>query len=73
MIKTFERPAKLKRLVDSIRRLYPGLTIIVVDDSRHPRNLPEVENINLPFDSGVSAGRNAGVKAVGTTIHVVSG
>ncbi len=66
IIKTFERPNKLKKLVKSIKRLYPDLKIIVVDDSKHPSKLEGVETIVLSYDSGVSAGRNAGLKAVDT-------
>ena len=66
VIKTFERPSRLRRLVKSIRRHYPKLKIIVVDDSRDPSCLKGVETIRLPFDSGISAGRNAGLAAVGT-------
>ena len=70
LVKTFERPHALRRLVASIRRLYPGLPIIVVDDSRQPSRLPGVELVTLPFDSGVSAGRNAGLARV-TTPYVL--
>lgn len=64
IIKTFERPLELKRLVQSIRRFYPDMKIIVVDDSREPAILEGVETIVMPFDSGVSAGRNRALKAV---------
>ncbi len=66
MIKTFERPRVLSRLVTSIKRTYPDLNMIVVDDSRKPRPLPGVEWISLPFDSGVSAGRSEGLSRVKT-------
>ncbi|MEH6590023.1 MAG: glycosyltransferase [Halioglobus sp.] len=66
VIKTFERPAKLRRLVNSIRRHYPNLAVIVVDDSEKPIRLPGVETVVLPYDSGVSAGRNAGLARVDT-------
>lgn len=66
VIKTFERPAALRRLVTSIRRMYPSIPIIVVDDSRTPSELPEVETIVLPFDQGVSIGRQAGLDRVRT-------
>jgi glycosyltransferase involved in cell wall biosynthesis len=66
VIKTFERPRTIRRLVDSIRRMYPSVPIIVVDDSRAPRELPGVETIVLPFDQGVSIGRNAGLDRVRT-------
>jgi hypothetical protein len=66
VVKTFERPAALRRLLASIRRLYPDLKVIVVDDSRTPTQLPGVETLVLPFDSGVSAGRRAGLARVQT-------
>jgi glycosyltransferase involved in cell wall biosynthesis len=66
LAKTFERPDILKRLVDSIRRFYPELLVIVVDDSRDPLKLEGVETIILPYNSGLSAGRNAGLAQVKT-------
>lgn len=58
-IKTFERPQCLTRLVRSIRTRYDvSGRIIVADDSRKPVVLQDVEYHCLPFDSGVSAGRN---------------
>lgn len=66
IIKTFERPHKLNILIESIRRMYPELRIIVVDDSRHPQRLPGVETVVLPYDSGVSLGRREGLKRVQT-------
>ncbi len=67
VIKTFERPDRLKILLSSLKRLYPALKIIVVDDSRHPVSITGgAENIHLPYDSGVSAGRQAGLDAVET-------
>jgi glycosyltransferase involved in cell wall biosynthesis len=70
LIKTFERPALIARLVTSIRRTYPTVPIIVVDDSRVPSALPGVETIVLPYDRGVSAGRQAGLERV-TTPYVM--
>ena len=66
IIKTFERPMELKRLVQSIRRFYPNMKIVVVDDSREPTVIESVQTIVIPFDSGVSAGRNRALKAVET-------
>lgn len=66
VIKTFERPRILKRLIRSTRRFYPPLKIVVADDSRKPTSIPGVETVILPFDSGVSAGRNAALNAVKT-------
>ena len=66
VIKTFERPKELKRLVDSIKHFYPDMKIIVVDDSKEPLKIEGVKNITMPYDSGVSAGRNLAVSAVET-------
>ncbi len=64
VIKTFERPEVLKRLVMSIRHFYPSMHIIVVDDSREPMELEGVETIVMPYDSGVSAGRSEALQHV---------
>ncbi len=66
VIKTFERPHTLRRLLKSLQRHYPGLPVIVVDDSRQPAEVPGAELIRLPYDSGLSAGRRAGLQAVTT-------
>lgn len=66
VIKTFERPDKLKVLLNSIRRRYPDLALIIVDDSEKPIHIRGVENIHLPYDQGVSAGRQVGLDAVKT-------
>ena len=58
VIKTFERPYAVKRLIKSIRHCYPELKIIVVDDSKQPEKLADVHQIIMPYDSGISAGRN---------------
>ena len=66
VIKTFERPEGCARLVRSLQRLYPAMPIVVVDDSREPRRIDGTTLISLPFDSGVGAGRQAGLDAVRT-------
>lgn len=68
IIKTFERPALLRRLVASLRRHFPSMSIIVADDSAVPSRLPGVRTIALPFDSGVSAGRAAALSAVDSAL-----
>jgi len=70
IVKTFERPETLKRLIESIQRLYPHMKIIVVDDSRHPQKLYSVKTIIMPYDSGVSAGRQKALESV-TTPYVL--
>lgn len=66
VIKTFERPKTLKRLVESIKRTYPDMKVIVVDDSKEPSNLKGVETILMPYNSGISAGRNRALERVET-------
>ena len=66
VVKTFERPNILKRLISSIKRTYPSLKIIVADDSRHPSQIRGVKVIRLPYDTGISFGRNEALKHVST-------
>jgi hypothetical protein len=63
VVKTFERSRLLDRLLASLRRRHPLLPVIVVDDSRDPIPRPGVETVVLPFDQGVSAGKQAGLDA----------
>jgi glycosyltransferase involved in cell wall biosynthesis len=72
IIKTIERPKVVRRLIASIKRRYPELKIIVVDDSRQPIKLEGVQVLELPYDSGISAGRNAGLKQVGTPYVLIA-
>jgi hypothetical protein len=53
-------------LLKTIRRRYPGLKVIVVDDSRQPRELEGVQTIVMPYDSGISAGRNRALDVLET-------
>lgn len=71
VVKTFERPRVVRRLIRSIRRFYPDLRVIVVDDSRVPIELGGVENVHLPYDSGVSVGRNEALRRVETPFVLV--
>ena len=66
IIKTFERPTCVARLVVSIRRHYPELAVLVCDDSREPlypdesEPTPGVRWLTLPYEAGhtLGAGRN---------------
>jgi glycosyltransferase involved in cell wall biosynthesis len=71
LIKTFERPRIVRRLVQSMRRLYPDLSVLVVDDSRTPVTLEGARTIAMPYDSGISAGRNEGLRHVETEYVLV--
>jgi GT2 family glycosyltransferase len=66
LIKTFERPRSLDRLVRSIRRRYPDLRVLVGDDSMTPYPRTDVDYVRLPVDVGAAAGRNALLELVET-------
>ena len=68
IIKTFERPSCLFNLVTSIRKYYATLPIYIADDGKHhiTFNQPRVTTFLLPFDSGLSFGRNYLVEHVKT-------
>jgi len=66
IIKTLDRPKHLNLLIESIKKYYPDVKIIVADDSREPEIREDVEYHVLPFDTGVSAGRNYLVDKVKT-------
>ena len=72
-VKTFERPAMIRRFVRSVRRVFDG-RIIIADDSRETwtSREPLVDVIGLPFNSGVAVGRNAALAAVGTEYVFIS-
>lgn len=66
IIKTFERDYSVNRLITSIKKKYPKAVIIVVNDSKNPIEIDGVTNLIMPYDSGISAGRNAALKIVKT-------
>nr|XP_033791301.1 beta-1,4 N-acetylgalactosaminyltransferase 1 isoform X2 [Geotrypetes seraphini] len=67
-IKTFQRYDKLRVLIDSIRRFYPTVTIIIADDSEPREKVegPYIEQYFMPFGKGWFAGRNLAVSQVTT-------
>jgi glycosyltransferase involved in cell wall biosynthesis len=71
IVKTFERPRILRRMVRSLRRLHPDVRLVVADDSRTPSAPEGAELVALPFDSGVSAGRKAALARVRTPLVAV--
>ena len=63
IVKTFERKALIKNFITTVRSHYPKLRILVADDSKVPLRHDEWSEDNvtwfvLPYDSGVSKGRN---------------
>jgi glycosyltransferase involved in cell wall biosynthesis len=80
LIKTFERPEALSRLLDSIRaRAFDG-PILIADDSKVPYRDTILEAYGdlvteylcLPFNVGLSAGRNALLDRVQTPYFVLN-
>ena len=73
IIKTFKRYDCLNKLLKSIRKFYPKASIIIADDNsenefdtefyRKWKKILDIKLIKLPFDSGVSAGRNKMVES----------
>ncbi len=68
IVKSFERQRLVKGLCKNLAKMYPGTSIIVADDSSEPLRveLPEVEVIHLPFNSGLSAGLATALSEVKT-------
>ncbi|XP_037346540.2 beta-1,4 N-acetylgalactosaminyltransferase 1 isoform X1 [Pungitius pungitius] len=66
--KTFLRYDKLQDLIDSIRRYYPTVTIVIADDSETPQTIsgPYIEHYIMPFGKGWFAGRNLAASQVTT-------
>ena len=55
----FDRPDALRRCVSSIRQWYPRAEIVVANTGRLRVPMVGVQQIDLPFDAGLSAARNA--------------
>ncbi|XP_070553779.1 beta-1,4 N-acetylgalactosaminyltransferase 1-like [Ptychodera flava] len=66
--KIFERYSAVKRLISSVHKFYPGITILIADDSEFPEKiqLPNVKHYIMPFADGWFAGRNLLVSQVRT-------
>uniref|UniRef100_A0A3B4AJN3 Beta-1,4 N-acetylgalactosaminyltransferase n=1 Tax=Periophthalmus magnuspinnatus TaxID=409849 RepID=A0A3B4AJN3_9GOBI len=70
--KTFLRYDKLRDLINSVRKYYPTVTIVIADDNQHPQPVtgPYIEQYFMPFGKGWFAGRNLAVSQV-TTKYVL--
>ncbi|XP_052408813.1 beta-1,4 N-acetylgalactosaminyltransferase 1 isoform X1 [Carassius gibelio] len=66
--KTFLRYKELGVLIQSIRKFYPKIKIIVADDSLKPENVPgnNIEHYIMPPAQGWFAGRNLAVSQLTT-------
>lgn len=67
IIKTFNRPACLDQLIQSIRLYYPTIKIIIANDGDRLESSYDAVVLDLPFDSGASYGRNRAVEVADTT------
>lgn len=58
--KSFERQKMAKRLYENLQSYYPGIRVIIADDSSAPLDLKgdSLEILQLPFNSGLSYGLN---------------
>jgi len=70
--KSFERQKMAKRLYKNIQKYYPGVRVIIADDSKESLDLTgkNLEVLQLPFNSGLSYGLNMALKKV-TTPYVL--
>jgi hypothetical protein len=74
LVKRFERLDSFHRLLASIRRFYPRIPLVVVDDSAVPlETVPQgVRYYHLPHNSlGLAGGRNFGLRHVETGYVVI--
>lgn len=73
IMKTFQRPHTATRAVENLRRYFPEIRLLVADDSREELAFdhPRAEVVRLPFDSGVSKGRNALLERVETEFFLL--
>ena len=71
VIKTFQRPRQVRRLVRSIRRVQPDLPILVVDDNETPSPVKGADLLAMPYNSGISAGRNAALEQIDTPFFLL--
>lgn len=68
IFKSFERQKLAKRLYRNLQYYYPGIQVIIADDSSHPLELQgeSLEVLQLPFNSGLSYGLNRALEKVKT-------
>jgi glycosyltransferase involved in cell wall biosynthesis len=73
IIKTFERRHCVIRLYHSIRKRYPNIPILIADDSKEPlQELGTAKIIALPYNCGLSHGRNELLTQVTTKYFVLA-
>lgn len=71
-IKVFERQNSCNRLIKQLREHGANMRIIVADDSEKPLDIQGADSVlRLPFDSGLSYGRNRMVESVDTKYFIL--
>lgn len=72
IFKSFERQQMAKRLYRNIQSYYPGVRVIIADDSAKALELQDenLKIIQLPFNSGLSRGLNEALNQVETPFVV---
>lgn len=71
IIRTFERPKALQRLVKSIRRFHPALKVLVADDGIEATSCKQADYFRLPSEKGQAAALNALLARVRTPYFLV--
>lgn len=73
LIKTFQRPKTVNGAIKKIRQFYPDIRILVADDSQVPTAIADdkTEVHYLPFDTGLSKGRNHLLEQVETEFFLL--
>ena len=72
MFKSFERQKQVRALVKSIWKYYPGVRIVIADDSAKPLEIPgqsgedKIQILQMPFNSGLSKGLNLALDRIKT-------
>lgn len=68
IFKSFERQKMAKRLYENLQKYYPGVRVVIADDSRKPLDLQgdSLTIIHLSFNSGLSYGLNQALERVDT-------
>lgn len=76
MFKSFERQKQARALVRSIWKYYPGVRIVIADDSSTPLVIPgqagddKIKILQMPFNSGLSKGLNLALAEIQTPFMV---
>lgn len=76
MFKSFERQKQARALVKSIWKYYPGVRIVIADDSATPLTVPDypqgsnLKILQMPFNSGLSKGLNLALAEIETPFMV---